>query len=102
MKSEIIRILSSKWNIYRCFHTNTTDTAVPKKQTIDQDTIPTKPTETTDSCTNTDISNKKTDHTSQDRMSLIISQLHHANKEIKPKQNKENQRREIRDKTKKN
>ena len=47
------------------------DTAVPEKQTIDQDTIPTKPTKTTDSWTNRDISNNKTDHPSQDRNSLF-------------------------------
>ena len=57
-------MLSDKQNTYRCFHTNTTDTAVPEKQTIDQDTMPTKPTKTTNSWTNTDISNSKTDHAS--------------------------------------
>ena len=59
-----------------------------------------KPTKTTDSWTNTDISNNKTDHTSQDRNSLIISQIYHPNKEIKPKRIKENQSREICEKTK--
>ena len=62
-----------------------------KKQIIDQDTVPTKPTKTTDSWTNRDISNKKTDHASPDRNSLIIPQLHWI---------KENQSREICDKTK--
>ena len=47
VKSEIIRMLSDKQNTYRCLHTNSTDTVVPEKQTIDQDTIPTKPTKTT-------------------------------------------------------
>ena len=47
-------------NTYHCLHTNTTDIAVPEKQTIDQDTIPMKPTKTTDSWTNTNISNNKT------------------------------------------
>ena len=49
MKSEIIGMLPHKQNTYRCLYTNTTDTAVPEKQAIDQDTIPTKPTKTTDS-----------------------------------------------------
>ena len=75
---------------YRCLHTNTTDTAVPEKQTIAQDNIKTKPTNTIDSWTNTDISNKKTDHASQDGNSLTISQLRHPYKEIKPKRIKEN------------
>ena len=88
MKSEMIRMLPDKQNTYRCLHTNTTDTAVPEKQTIDQDIIPTKRTKTIDSWTNTDISNSKTDHASQDRNSLIISQLRHPNKEIKPKRTK--------------
>ena len=57
-------MLSDKQNTYRCLHTNTTDTAVPEKQTIDQDTMPTKLTKTTNSWTNTDISNSKTDHAS--------------------------------------
>ena len=82
-------------NTYRCSHTNATDTPVPEKQTIDQDTIPTKPTKTTDSWTNADISNNNTDHASQDGYSLIVSQLHHPDKEIKPKRIKENQSREI-------
>ena len=43
LKSEIIRILSDKQNTYHCLYTNTTDTAVPEKQTIDQDTIPKNP-----------------------------------------------------------
>ena len=47
-----------------------------------------------------DISNRKTDHASQDGSSLTISQLHHPNKETKPKRIKENQSREICDKTK--
>ena len=81
--------MSDKQNAYRCLHTNATDTAVPEKQTIDQDTIPTKPTKTTDSWTNTDISNNKTDRALQDGNSLIISQFHHPSKEIKPKQTKE-------------
>ena len=84
MKSEIIKILSDKQNTWP---TNTTDAVVLKKQIIDQDTVPTK---TTDSWTNTDISNK-TDHTSLDRNSLIIPQLHRT---------KENQSKEICDKTK--
>ena len=46
-------------------------------QTIDQDTIRTKSTKTTDSCTNTDISNCKKGRSSQDGNSLIISQLHY-------------------------
>ena len=79
-------------------HTYAADTAVPEKQTIDQDTIPTKPTKTTDSWTNTDISNNKTDHAFWDL--LIISQLHQPSKEIKPKRKKENQSREICNKTK--
>ena len=82
VKSEIVRILSDKENTYRCLHTNTTDKAVPEKQTIDQDTIPTRPAETTESWTNTDISNSKIGHFSQDGNSLIISQLHHPSKEI--------------------
>ena len=100
MKSEIIRMPSDKQNNYPCLQTNATDTAVTEKQTIDQDTIPAKPIKITDSWTNTDISNNKTDHAAQDANSLIISQLHHPNKEIKPKQIKENQSREICDKTK--
>ena len=92
---------SDKQNIYCCLHTNTMDTAVPEKQPIDQDTIPMKPTKTTNSWTNTDISNNKTDHPTQDGNSLIISQLCHPNKEVKPKRIKENQSREICDKTKK-
>ena len=44
-----------------------------------------KPTKNTDCWANTDILNNKTDHTSQDGNSLIISQLHHPSKEIKPK-----------------
>ena len=65
--------MSDKQNAYRCLHTNTTDTAVPEKQTIDQDTIPTKPTKTTDSWTNTDISNNKTDRALQDGNSLFYN-----------------------------
>ena len=60
--------------------TKTTDAVVSEKQIIDQDTIPTKPTKTTDSWTNTDVSNNKTDHASPDGNSLIISQLHHPSK----------------------
>ena len=97
VKSEIIKILSDKQNTWP---TNTTDAVVPEKQITDQDTIPTKPTKTTDSWTNTDISKNKTDHASPDGNSLIISQLHHPSKEIKPKRIKENQSREICDKTK--
>ena len=41
-----------------------------------------------------------TDHASPNGNSLIISQRHHSSKEIKPKQIKENQSREICDKTK--
>ena len=100
VNSEIIRMLSDKQNTYRCLHTSTTDTAVPEKQTLDEDTVPTKQTKTTDSWTNTDISNNKTDHASQDGNSLIISQLHHPSNEIKPKRIKANQSREICDKTK--
>ena len=100
VKSEKIRMLSDKQNNYPCLQTNATDTAVTEKQTIDQDTIPAKRIKITDSWTNTDISNNKTDHASQDANSLIISQLHHPNKEIKPKQIKENQSRGICDKTK--
>ena len=85
MKSEIIRILSDKQNTYHCLYTNTTDIAVPEKQTIDQDTIPKNPKKNTDSWTNRDISNSKTNHASQDGNSLIISQLHHPDKGIKPK-----------------
>ena len=66
VNSDIIRMLSDKQNTYRCLHTSTTDTAVPEKQTLDEDTVPTKQTKTTDSWTNTDISNNKTDHASQD------------------------------------
>ena len=86
LKLEIIRILSDKQNTYRCLYTNTTYTAVPEKQTIDQDTMPKKPTKTTHSWTNTDISNSKADHAPQDGNSLIVSQLHHPGKGIKPKQ----------------
>ena len=46
------------------------------------------------------MSNNKTDHASQDGNSLIVSQLHHPSKEIKPKRIKENQSREIYQKTK--
>ena len=47
-------------------HTNTADAAVPeKKKKIDQDTIPTKPTETIDSSRNADMSNNKASHASQ-------------------------------------
>ena len=95
MKSEIIKKLPDKQNTYRCLHTNITDTVVPETQTIDQDTIPTKPTKTTGSWTNTDISNNKTDQASHDGNSVIISQLYHPNKEIKSKRIKENQNREI-------
>ena len=83
VKSEIMRILSEKQNTYHCLHTNTTDTAnttntkVPEMQTIDQDTIRTKSTKTTDSWTNTDISDSKKGRSSQDGNSLIISQLHY-------------------------
>ena len=87
-------------NTYHCLHTNTADIAVPEKQTIDQDTIPTKPTKTTDSWTNTSISNNKTNHASQDGNALIISQFHHPSNEIKPKRIKEKQSREICDRTK--
>ena len=48
-------MLSDKRNISICFHTNTTDTEVPEIQTIDQDTMPTKPTKVIVSLTNTDI-----------------------------------------------
>ena len=75
VNSDIIRMLSDKQNTYRCLHTSTTDTAVPEKQTLDQDTVPTKQTKATDSWTNTDISNNKTDNAPQDGNSLIISQL---------------------------
>ena len=92
-------MLSDKENTYRCLHINTTDTAVPEKQMIDQDTIPIKPTKSTDSWTNTDISNNNTDHASQDGSSLIISKLH-PSKETKPRWIKENQSTEICDKTK--
>ena len=109
MKSEIIKKLPDKQNSYRGLHTNITDTVAyngykyitdSEKQTIDQNAIPTKPTKTTGSWTNTDISNNKTDHASQDRNLLIISQLHHPNQEIKPKRIKENQNREICDRIK--
>ena len=93
-------MLSDKQNTYCCFHTNTTEAAVPEKQTIHQDIIPTKPTKTTDSWTNMDISNNKTNHTSQNGNSLIPSQRHHPSKEIKSKQIKENRSREICDKSK--
>ena len=36
-------MLSDNQNTYRCLHTNTADAAVPEKQTINQDTEPTKP-----------------------------------------------------------
>ena len=36
-------MLSDNQNTYRCLHTNTADAAVPEKQTINQDTKPTKP-----------------------------------------------------------
>ena len=85
VKSEIISMLSDKQNTYHCLHTNTTDTIVPEKQTIDQDTISTKPTKTTDRWTNMDISNNKTYQAPLDGNSLIISQHHHPSKEIKPK-----------------
>ena len=42
-------MLSDKQNTYRCLHTNTMNTEVPEKQTIDQDTIVIKPTKITDS-----------------------------------------------------
>ena len=58
-----------------------------------------KPTKATDSWTNMDISKNKTDHASRDGNSLIISQLHHSSKEVKPKRIKENENREICDKT---
>ena len=83
-------MLSDKQNTYLCLYINTTDTIVPEKQAIDQDTIPMKSTKTTDSWTNTDISNNRTDHASLDGNLLIISQLHHSSKEIKPKRKKEN------------
>ena len=57
-------MLPDKQNTYHCLQTNTTDTVVPEKQTLDQDTIPTKPTKTTDSWTNTDISTNYRDHAS--------------------------------------
>ena len=90
MKSEIIKILSDKKTlIIVC--TQIQDIPVPEKRTIDQDTIPTKPTKTTDSCwTNTNISNNKTNHASQDGNSLITSQFRHPSNEIKPKRIKEN------------
>ena len=66
VKSAIIRILSDRQNTYCCLHTNTTNTEVPEKKTIDNDTISTKTIKTTDGWTNTDISNSKTDHASQD------------------------------------
>ena len=65
-------------------HTNTTDTAVPGRQIIDQATIPTISTEATYSLTNTNILNNKTGHASQDESPLSISQLN-PNKEITPK-----------------
>ena len=65
-------MLSDKQNTYHWLQTNATDTAVPEIQTIDQDTIPTKPTKSTDSWTNTDISNNKTDHASRDGNSLLF------------------------------
>ena len=71
-------------------HTNTTDIAVPEKQTIDQDNLPMKPTKTTDSWTNTNISNNKTNCASQDGNSLITSKFRHPSNEIKPKRIKEN------------
>ena len=87
-------MLSDKQNTYCCLHTNTTDTKVKKKN------ITTKPTKTTARWINTDISNKKRDHASEDGNSLTISQLHHLDKQIKAKLIKENQSREICDKTK--
>ena len=65
VKLDVIRMLSDKQSTYCCFHTNTTEAAVPEKKTIDQDITPTKPTKTTDSWTNMDISNNKTNHTSK-------------------------------------
>ena len=85
MKSEIIRTQTDKKRTYRCLYKNTADTAVPEKQIVDQNTIHAKPTKTTDSWTNMDISNSKTVHASQDENGLIISQLHHPSKEIKSK-----------------
>ena len=82
-------MIAHKYNEYRS----------SRKKTIDKDTISTKTIKTTDGWTNTDISNSKTDHASQDGNSWILSQLHHPSKEIKPKQIKENQSREICDKT---
>ena len=73
---------------------------ISRKTNSDQDTIPTKLTKTTDSWTNTDVWNKKAKHASEDGSSLTISQFHHPNKEIKSKRIKENQSREICDKTK--
>ena len=77
---------------------NNEDTVI--KTNIDHDIIPTKPTKTTESWTNTDIPNNMTNHSSPYGYSLIISQPHHPNKEIKPMINKENQSREIHDKIK--
>ena len=73
---------------------------ISRKTNSDQDTIPTKLTKTTDSWTNTDVWNKKAKHASEDGSSLTISQFHYPNKEIKSKRIKENQSREICDKTK--
>ena len=46
------------------------------------------------------VSNKRTDHVSQDQNLLDISQLHHPSKEIKAKRINENQSRQIYDKLK--
>ena len=46
------------------------------------------------------VSNKRTDHVSQDQNLLDISQLHHSSKEIKAKRINENQSRQIYDKLK--
>ena len=89
-------MLSDRQNTYHCLHTNTTDT---RKRNNRSRHYTNKPTKTTDSWTSTDISNNKTNHDSPDGNSLIISQRHHPSKEIMPKRIKENQSRDIYDKT---
>ena len=52
-------MLSEKENTFCCLHTNTTDAVVPKKQTLDQGIIPTKPRKPLIVCLADDISNNK-------------------------------------------
>ena len=85
-------MLSDKQNTYRWLHTNTTDTAVSEKHTIYY-TTPTKPTKTTDSWNNTDISNNKTDHPSQDENLLFLNFITPVKNKAKTNKRKSNQKR---------